>query len=836
MSDLLGRLQEALRETYVVERELGRGGMATVFLARDLKHDRAVAVKVLHPDLAAAVGADRFRREIQIATRLAHPNILPIYDSGAGGDGLLYYVMPFIEGESLRSRMTREHQLPIDEAVRITSEVADALDYAHRHGLIHRDIKPENILLEDGHAIVADFGIARAVSAGTDTQKLTESGVTLGTPLYMSPEQAMGERDLDGRSDQYSLACVLYEMLAGDPPFTGHTAHALIARHVLDPVPSLLTVRDTIPDEVEAAITCALAKVPADRFATAAAFSAALRGTGTFPVTRRATLGRTGARQIARAPRRRALISSAVAVGAVILGAAAWQLWGRQLGTANAGTLEFDQRRIAVLYFEAASRDRDLAYLADGLSESLIERLSDVDELDVISKNGVRSFRGVADLDSVSRTLKAGTLVRGTVEPVGDRIRVNVELVDGNSGGATFARGAFVQSAAEPLAAQDSLSDQVARFLREYLGDEIRLRTTRLATTSSEAWSLLQRAERIAAKAESLAAADSAVAAAAQFAGADSMLDRAESLDPKWPAPIVARGELSRRALPFIENKVRAGQLIDSGIAHANRALVLDERNANALELRGALRYAKLVRGLAPDPTDAATLLRTAEADLRQAVSISPAQAGAWSTLSHLEYRKYNKVEANLAARRAYEADAYLASAREVLWRLYATSYDLEQFTDAIHWCDELAQRYPRDPLQARCGLWLFTTHVRQPDVDEAWRLAGVIDSLAPGREMLRREARILVAAAVGRAGMLDSARRIMERSRADRTVDPRGELMGIEAAVRAILGDEEEAIRLLQVYLTANPAHREGFVKNSAWWWRPLADDPRYQALIGGS
>jgi serine/threonine-protein kinase len=791
-------------------------------------------VKVLHPELAAAVGADRFRREIQIETRLAHPNILPIYDSGEA-DGLLFYVMPFIAGESLRARMTRERQLPIDDAIRITCEVADALDYAHRHGLIHRDIKPENILLEDGHAIVADFGIARAVSAGTDQQKLTESGVTLGTPLYMSPEQAMGERDLDGRSDQYSLACVLYEMLAGAPPFSGQSAHALIARHVLDPVPSLLTVRDTVPDEVETAIACALAKVPADRFATVAAFSAALRGTGTFPVTRRATLGRTGTRPIPRAPRRRVLVSTAIALVAIAAGGAAWQVWGRQTRLANAGTLGLDPHRVAVVYFQDESRGKELSYLADGLSESLIDRLSEVDALDVVSKNGVRGFRDASDVDSVSRALKAGTLVRGIIEPVGDRLRVSVSLIDGNSG-ATFERGAFALSPSDPLAAQDSLADQVARFLRQHLGEEIRLRTTRLATRSPEAWSLLQQAERVAAQAESLASADSAASAASAFATADSMLERAESLDPRWPAPMVARGELAQRALRFIENKVRAAQLIDSGIAHANRALVLDSRNADALELRGALRYATIVRGLAPDPSDAANLLRAAEADLRAAVSASPSQAGAWSTLSHLEYRKYNKVEANLAARRAYEADAYLTSAREVLWRLYATSYDLEQFTDAIHWCDELARRYPHDPLQARCRLWLFTAPLRDPDVEEAWRLAAVMDSLAAGREMWRREARILVAAAIGRAGMLDSARHVMERARADRNVDPRGELMGFEAVVRTLIGDKDEAIRLLHVYLTSNPAHREGFVKNSAWWWRPLAGDPRYQALIGGS
>jgi serine/threonine-protein kinase len=804
--------------------------MATVFLARDVKHDRDVALKVLHPDLSAVVGPERFRREIHIETRLTHPNILPLYDSGKA-DGLLFYVMPYIAGESLRARMAREHQLPIHDAVRIACEVADALDYAHRYGLIHRDIKPENILLEDGHAIVADFGIARAVTAGSE-QRLTESGVTLGTPLYMSPEQAMGERDLDGRTDQYSLACVLYEMLAGHPPFSGTSAHALIARHALDPVPSLRTVRDTVPEEVEDAIVCALAKVPADRFPTIAALADALRGAGALPVARRSTVGRTGMRRVAHPSRlRRAAVFTAIAL--LIAGAASWQLWARQTRLTSASMVGLDPRRIAVLYFDDESPDHRLTYLADGLSESLIAQLEEVDALDVVSKNGVRPFRGTTDLDSVSRMLKAGTLVRGSVQPAGERVRVTVRLVDGNSG-AEFQREAFVQSATDPLAARDTLADRVTRFLRERLGDEIRLRAARIETQNPDAWSLFQQGERAAKEAEAFFAADSAAAAALRLATADSLLARAEQLDSHWPGPVVSRGALARRALKFTEDKLRAAQLIDTGIAHADRALQLDPRNADALELRGALRYAKIVRGLAPDPTDAANLLRTAEADLREAVSVSPAQAGAWSELSHLAYRKYNKVEANLAARRAYEADAYLASAREVLWRLYATSYDLEQFTDAIHWCNELTRRYPRDVLQARCGLWLFTTNARAPDVDEAWSLAAVMDSIAPGREMLRREARILVAAAIGRRGMLDSARRVLERARADRSIDPRGELMGFEAIIRTMIGDEDEAIRLLQVYLTSNPAHREGFVKNSAWWWKPLRDDPRFQALIG--
>src|SRR6478672_11086604 len=265
-TDLL-RLTESLAGRYAVERELGHGAMATVYLARDLKHDRRVAVKVMRDDVGFAMGAERFKREIELVTHLSHPHILPIYDSGAA-DGELFYVMPYIEGESLRARLNRERQLSIEDALRITCEVASALDHSHRHGIIHRDIKPENILLEDGQALVADFGIARAASA-LGKEKLTSTGVSLGTPTYMSPEQGMADPGVDGRSDIYSLGCVLYEMLVGQPPFTGRTTQALIARHSLDQVPSLSVVRQSIPEDVEDAVLRALAKLPADRYATA---------------------------------------------------------------------------------------------------------------------------------------------------------------------------------------------------------------------------------------------------------------------------------------------------------------------------------------------------------------------------------------------------------------------------------------------------------------------------------------------------------------------------------------------------------------------------------------
>ncbi|MCH9014216.1 MAG: serine/threonine protein kinase, partial [Gemmatimonadetes bacterium] len=283
MANELERLRQALADRYRIKWELGRGGMATVYLAHDLKHDRSVALKVLKPDLATALGPERFLREIEITAKLTHPNVLTLLDSGEA-NGLLYYMMPFVDGGSLRERLDRDGRLGLEDALQIAREVADALDYAHRRGIVHRDVKPENILFEADHAVVTDFGIARAVSEA-GAERLTGTGLAIGTPAYMSPEQATGEREVDARTDIYSLGCVLYEMLGGAPPFSGPTPQAILVRKCVDPVPSLRLVRDTVPETVERVIMQALAKAPGDRYATAAELAGALNRASTEAVT-----------------------------------------------------------------------------------------------------------------------------------------------------------------------------------------------------------------------------------------------------------------------------------------------------------------------------------------------------------------------------------------------------------------------------------------------------------------------------------------------------------------------------------------------------------------------
>jgi TolB-like protein len=838
MATSFDRIKTALADHYEIERELGHGAMATVYLARDLKLNRQVAIKVLIADLSFALGPERFRREIDLATHLSHPHILPIYDSGEAG-GELYYVMPYVAGESLRGRLNRERQLPVDEALRITCEVASALDHSHRHGIIHRDIKPENILLEDGQALVADFGIARAVTA-IGEEKLTSTGVSLGTPTYMSPEQGMADPNLDGRSDIYALGCVLYEMLVGQPPFTGRTTQALIARHSLDQVPSLSVVRSTIPEDVEDAVLKSLEKVPADRFATAAEFARALKacqpgGTASMRRTGRGTGMRRKGKQ-----RNWSVVALAVALGVFAISGAAWAgktfLWGAKRQGAGSAATGFRPQRVAVLYFKDLSPDKKLGYLADGLTESLIDELGQVSALDVISPGGISQFRG-KDItrDSIAHILEAGTLVDGSVASDGDRVRVTMRLVDGNSD-AQFDEASVTESLSNPLALRTKLAEQLAIMLRGWLRDEIRLRSLRAGTQNPAAWSLVQRAEKLRKDANALDQSGNPQAASRQLSAADSLLAQAESEDPRWTEPVILRGQIAGRQEKLTNDPAEAAKWIDAGIAHADSALALDSRDADALELRGTLRIRPIALGLISEQRKLDDQVRAAEKDLRAAIAVNPSQAGALERLSALQYLKQDRVESHNLAQRAYEADAYLTAAPDILWRLYATSYDLEEFPNAQKWCDEFKRRFPDSLGEARCQLWIMTAKGIRPDGTEAWRRAAEYERLAPPKERdyYRREGQIVVAWVLGRAGLLDSARRVLVRARTDdKTIDPRGELMGYEAVVRTMLGDKKEAVDLLQRYLTDHPEHRGGFAKVNAWWWRDLQNDPRFKTLI---
>jgi serine/threonine-protein kinase len=431
-----------------------------------------------------------------------------------------------------------------------------------------------------------------------------------------------------------------------------------------------------------------------------------------------------------------------------------------------------------------------------------------------------------------------GTLLRGTVEPAGRGLRVTVRLVDGASG-ADLKRTSFTQPAGDALAVRDTLAGAVARFLRERVGDEVRLRESRRGTANVAAWTALQRANRALTDTRDLARRSDTAGVVAAQRRADSLAARAAALDPAWVDPVVLRGAVALRRARGTADAVAAARALGDGLGFAAAALVLDPSSAAALELRGSLRYERWARHLEPDPRAAAALLPAAEADLKRAVAIEPQRAAAWNTLALLYYQKPDLVEATLATRRAYEADAYLENADGILWRLYTTAYDSESFVDATHWCDEGRARFADDPRFVRCQLWLFTTNAREPDPAAAWRLVDTLRARTPARTWayLGREASMLAAAAVGRAGNKDSAGRVLERARGGPDVDPDRELLTVEAFVRDQIGQRDLALALIKQYLVAHPEHRSGFASpRGSWWWRGMRSDPRFQELVGSA
>jgi serine/threonine-protein kinase len=479
--DVLDALRRALADRYAIERELGQGGMATVYLAQDLKHHRPVAIKLLRSELATALGPERFLREIEISAHLHHPHILPLYDSGEA-EGLLYYVMPYVEGESLRDRLTREKQLPLEDALQIAREVADALGYAHSHGVIHRDIKPENILLESGHAVVADFGIARAVGSAA-TEKLTQTGIAVGTPVYMSPEQAAGSKELDGRSDLYSLGCVLYEMLAGQPPFTGPTVESIVHQHLVTEPPNVTNIRPAVPAPVAAALQRALAKTPADRFNPVALFAEALSGRAaaagtTVPTAPGAVI------PTKRSRRRLALLGLAALV--VVAGVFAVGRWLRP----GAAAPRHPRTAIAVLPFENLSAEGPNAYFAPGLHDELLTQLSKVAALTVISRTSVMGYAGTSKaIKLIGQELGVGTLVEGSVQVVGDRLRVNVQLIDAATDAHLWAEH-YDRTLDDAFAIQSDVAQRIVAAVGVALGDAEQRRVAQAPTANAEAYRL----------------------------------------------------------------------------------------------------------------------------------------------------------------------------------------------------------------------------------------------------------------------------------------------------------------------------------------------------------
>ena len=635
-------VRQALAERYLIERELGRGGMGVVYLARDLRHDRPVALKVLLPELAANAGSERFQREIRFAARLQHPHILTVLESGTVSDpgtgaGHLWFTMPFVDGESLRDRLRREGRLPLEDALRITTEAARALDYAHQHGVIHRDIKPENILLtRDGTALLADFGIARA--AGGD-DGLTRTGIPIGTPAYMSPEET-DDAELDARADLYSLASVLFEMLAGEPPFTGRSVHAIVARRLTEPTPSVRALQATVPAAVDEAIRKAMALAPADRFATVAEFAQALHPS--LP---------------ARPHRRVPAAAAALAAGLAIAAAAvfAWRRMDAGGARPDAGT-----RVVAVLPFENLGDAAD-AYFADGIADEIRTKLAQVAGLEVIARGSSIEYRRTSRRPAaIARELGADYLLGGTVRwektPGGNRVRVTPELMDARSGRAARTRWVqqFDASLTDVFKVQADIASKVADALGVVLADSTRRMLAARPTENLAAYDEFLRGE---------AAAQGMKGDQASLRQAIGFYERAVALDSTF---VQAWSQLSRARTSLYSNGVPSPELGEEARLAAERARQLRPKDpsvylalgdyygsVNPINNERAMTEYEQGLGLAPDNVDLLGAAASAEASLGRwdgvaarlgrAALLDPRSASAFRRLAtiHIFLRHY---------------------------------------------------------------------------------------------------------------------------------------------------------------------------------------------------
>ena len=649
MSDPLNRLSTALDGRYRIERELGAGGMATVYQARDDRHGRSVAIKVLHPEVAASIGRERFLAEIRTTANLAHPHILPLFDSGEAA-GLLYYVMPLVAGESLRARLDRESALDVDEALRITRQVADALAHAHECGVVHRDVKPENILLQSGHALVADFGIARPASAD-GTERITQMGVALGTPLYMSPEQAAGDPSLDARTDVYSLACVLFEMLAGAPPFRGPTVESILVQRFTQPPPRIGVRRQGIPRHIDGALFTAMARDREERFATMRRFLEAL--------------------------------SAPIA------------------GTRDADT----ERSVAVLPFANMSADPENEYFSDGIAEEIINALAQVPELRVAARTSAFSFKGKPDdLRAIGEKLRVRTVLEGSVRRAGNRVRINAQLINVADGYHLWSER-YDRELTDIFAIQDEIARAIAGKLRVTLGSSPAKPLVKPPTDNLEAYELYLRAralmkERGTALLRATELLEQAVALDPHFAPALAYLAHALVLSGFWglipPAGIAERAP--RAAASALEHD---DQLV---AAHTAAALV-----AICIRFdRDAARRA-WNRAVEMDPTDAEARLMRAAFDLcyiqgdteaairetRLAVDLDPLSAYAHAQLAVVLSFAGRFEEAITVAQQARELDPNSFFA---VWADVLALTSVGDFDEFVVLMSSVLPRYGRHP------------------------------------------------------------------------------------------------------------------------------------------
>jgi serine/threonine-protein kinase len=774
MTDLTARLTTALADRYTIERELGAGGMATVYLAHDVKHRRPVAIKVLRPELAAALGPERFLREIETTAALHHPHILSLYDSGEAV-GFLFYVMPFVEGESLRDRLDREKQLPLDDALQIAREVADALSYAHQRGVIHRDIKPENILVASGHAVVADFGIARAITAAGGT-KLTETGLAIGTPAYMSPEQAAGSGELDGRSDLYSLGCVLYEMLAGEPPFTGPTVESLVHQHLAVDAPSVTNLRPAVPPQIAGVLRRALAKAPADRFNPVVQFSDALMAGATQWAAAPATTERKSI------GRRRRWIPVLATVTVIAAMAVILDVGGIRRGVGGRGPLE----SLAVLPLENLSAEPGQEYFVDGMTDALISELSKIEALRVISRTSVMQYKGVRKpLPEIGRELNVDGIVEGSVLRDGNRIRVTAQLIDA-AGDRHLWADSYDRELGDVLALHSEVARAIAGEVRVALtaGDEARLAESR--PVDPEAHDLLLRGryhwERGATE-QGLTLLEQATEADPDYAMAWAALARAYAS--------LARVEPSQ--LPKAKAAVRRAIELDPNLAEAQAAL-------------GRIAFYH--------DWD----WETARRALERAIELNPGYEDA-----HQVYGDYFEIrgrwdEAIAEGIRSKQVNPVSASMRLNLGLAYTYAGQLDS---AIAECRSALEL---DSLSSWAYFCLADAHRRKGDFTEAITAAEIAVEL--DSDDIHQ---MMLAGVYASAGQRDRAEAVLAwlESESRHRYVPAYNL----GWIHQMLGDTDSALELLERAVDEHAAFTPWI--NSLPEFDALKDDPRFQALL---
>ncbi len=795
-----------------------------MYLAHDRQKNEPVALKVLREALTGSGAARRFLEELALHQRLNHPHIVPVLDSGSWEEQL-FLVLPYMNGGTLRTRLAIETQLSLPNVAAITRSIADALSYVHANGLVHRDVKPENILFQNDQAVLGDFGIARALERAIgDTT--TSTNVIRGTPMYMSPEQAAGERSLDARTDVYSLGCVAYEMIAGMHPFAGPTVESMMSQRLSFPPRPLGAYRPSLPASVERVVLRALVVSRVDRYQTATEFADALQHAVEHP-------DETGLPLQSRSRWRGTAVVAGIAAASLV----GFGLWR---GTSERASVDEippgDPRRVAVLYLDDLTPDKTIGHIAAGLTENLIDQLSQVTALRVTSPNGVRSFRGDSiGLDSIARRLSVGTIISGSVSSLGEQLRVTIRLIDAQTSRQLQSR-TLQYSLPTLFQLQDTLTTDVAFWLRERLGQEVRLRAQAATTRSVAAWEWVQRAEALSQQASDMVLrADPR--AVEVFTRADSAFALAEKLDERWPLSTLGRarnaissafGYTDRAGRPTAEFNVR----LREAVRLTETVLSRDGDMVEAQAIRGEALMRLVSLGNAA-PAD--SLLGLAVRDLRRATAERPDAARAWYALGSALSRQGKFPDAAEAFRIAYNSDAFLTTARSVLSELLASMMLAGQYRDAQQWCRMAQTRYPGDRRFTQCELNILGWSGRSPtDVRTAWDLLTRIernDSTGLTRASWHYR-RLMIAAILARAGLGDSAAAVVSRARAelaDRVAAPYP-----EAYVATLLGKHDEAIRLLAQALAASPNDRSVVANHP--WYIALRKDTQFTALIESS